>query len=635
MSHATVTFLYHFAFPWVALICLLQFLADRCGIGTRGWFRSIALALVSLGILFVPVGGVALERWVVGFNANFSLLFTGLFACSVWEKSSGRTLFRVRDWRAGWGFGVFSGLLLYPFALGWGQFDPYSLGWGFSTLFVAAGVWGALLIWRQNRFGYLFLFAIAGYHLRLLESRNYWDYLVDPIYWFVSFPALALSLMPRKMDVELQRKVDATVGPWICRILSCIQLFRRKTVPAGPPRKILIILLSEMGSLVLTRAMFDRLKHQYPTASLHALVFARNRDVLDLLGFVPKENILTLDDRSLKSFSMGALRLLVRLRRLKVDVVIDCELFARVSSILSFLSGAAVRVGFHPHKQEGLYRGSFINRPVPFNPYKHISQQFLTLTAAIDSQSVPKGKEKSFEVPSPPPWLQFPREELDRVAQQLERDFPAVADRRLVLVYPGGGALPIRAWPAEHYLEICTSLLGQGYAVGVIGLPADNAAAKLIVSRCGSARLLDLTSYTASIRHLLALFHRASLLIANDGGPGQLAALTPLPTIVFFGPETPMLYGPLSKNHYCFYRSLACSPCLTAYNHRTSPCDGDNQCLKQIMPEQVLKQARQMLASQSDAGAKIPKAMEDDPKHVRLVAVASARETGSYSQTVP
>jgi ADP-heptose:LPS heptosyltransferase len=104
-----------------------------------------------------------------------------------------------------------------------------------------------------------------------------------------------------------------------------------------------------------------------------------------------------------------------------------------------------------------------------------------------------------------------------------------------------------------------------------------------------------LTGYTKSVRELLTLFYRASLLVTNDGGPGHFASLTPIPSIVFFGPETPVLYGSLAKNAHCFYSSLPCSPCLTAYNHRTSPCDGDNQCLKRIPPEQVLARARQML----------------------------------------
>ncbi|MEN6483473.1 MAG: glycosyltransferase family 9 protein, partial [Syntrophobacteraceae bacterium] len=99
-----------------------------------------------------------------------------------------------------------------------------------------------------------------------------------------------------------------------------------------------------------------------------------------------------------------------------------------------------------------------------------------------------------------------------------------------------------------------------------------------------------------SVRHLLALFHRASLLITNDGGPGQFAALTPVPSIIFFGPETPLLYGPLTARAHCLHLQMSCSPCLTAYNHRLSACDGDNQCLRQIAPEEVLRLARELLA---------------------------------------
>jgi len=136
--------------------------------------------------------------------------------------------------------------------------------------------------------------------------------------------------------------------------------------------------------------------------------------------------------------------------------------------------------------------------------------------------------------------------------------------------------------------------------VGVIGLKDDQPIARIIVDHCQSPDCINLAGYTRSVRHLLALFHRASLLVTNDGGPGQFAALTPLPTITFFGPETPQLYQPLGGNGYSFFLSLPCSPCLTAYNHRTSPCDGDNQCLKLITSEQVLAKAREMLAR--DAG---------------------------------
>lgn len=400
------------------------------------------------------------------------------------------------------------------------------------------------------------------------------------------------------MNIKFQRAVDRLAGVPICAFFSLIDRLRSLAgVNAKPsaPRRILVILLSEMGSLVLAHPMFVRLKQQYPDASLHIMLFGKNREVLDLLGVLPQENVLTIDDRSLSGFALDSLGAIRRMRSPGFDVVIDCELFSRVSSIFSWLSGAPVRVGFHRHTQEGLYRGSFINRPVMYNPYRHLSQQFLTMVAAIESHAVPTVKGLPATDVADPPALVFKEGELQQVAAQLHSDFPALKEKKLVLVYPGGGILPIRAWPLENYNQLCASLLDDGHAIGVIGLKEDKPFGQAVVAHCRNSCCVDLTGYTKSVRHLLAIFHHASLLVTNDGGPGQFAALTPIPSLVFFGPETPLLYGSLSKNSYCFYSSLSCSPCLTAYNHRASPCDGDNQCLKQITAGQVLAKARGIL----------------------------------------
>ncbi|MBI3901464.1 MAG: glycosyltransferase family 9 protein [Nitrosomonadales bacterium] len=402
------------------------------------------------------------------------------------------------------------------------------------------------------------------------------------------------------MNIKFQRAVDRLAGVPICALFSLLERLRNVfgiAAPPAPPRRILIILLSEMGSLVLAHPMFMRLKQKYPDASLHILMFGKNREVLDLMDVLPRENVLTINDRALSGFALDSLQAIRTMRALKFDVVIDCELFSRVSSIFSYLSGAPLRVGFHPHTQEGLYRGSFINRPVLYNPYRHLSQQLLTMVDAIESGTYPHAKGAQQTGVLAPPALVFQDGELQQVAETLHADFPAVRDQKLVLVYPGGGILPIRAWPRENYLKLCTALLDEGYAVGVIGLKEDKPLAQALVADCRSTYCIDLTGYTRSIRHLLAIFNRASLLVTNDGGPGQFAALTTIPALVFFGPETPALYSPLADNIHCLYSAYSCSPCLTAYNHRNSPCDGDNQCIKCITPEQVLAQARALLVA--------------------------------------
>ena len=403
------------------------------------------------------------------------------------------------------------------------------------------------------------------------------------------------------MNITFQRAVDRYAGVPLCALFSLLARLRRPALPAERPRRILVILLSEMGSLVLAHAMFERLKQKYPGASIHALLFAKNREVLDLLGVIPAENVLTVTDRTVTQFVSDSLKVLRLFRELKFDVVIDCELFARVSALFSFLSGAPVRVGFFRHTQEGLYRGTFINRRVMYNPYIHLTQQFVGLAESVASHTIPVAKTARLPALEPPPPVQFQDSELHFVIERLHADFPAIKGKSLVLVSPSGGILPIRAWPIEHYRALCTNLLDDGHAVAIIGLNQDKPLGRDLVAQCQSPYCVDLTGYTTTVRHLLALFHRASLLVTNDGGPGQFAALTPVPTIILFGPETPVLYGTLSRNSHCFHLGIPCSPCLTAYNHRTSPCDGDNQCLKQITPEQVMAKAREMLNSTVEA----------------------------------
>jgi ADP-heptose:LPS heptosyltransferase len=397
------------------------------------------------------------------------------------------------------------------------------------------------------------------------------------------------------MNLTFQRTVDRYLGTIICRLLSwCARLSSKAPqLPSTP--SILVILLSEMGSLVMARPLFEKIKAMRPEARLFAMVFERNHEALELLGVIPSENIFTISDRTLSAFTGDSLKVILKMRRTGIDAVIDAELFARISSIFAFLSGAGIRVGFHPHTQEGLYRGDFINRAVWYNPYQHFSIQLLSLADAMTSTTMPRNKRPPAELPSAPPQIPVADTDIQKARDRLAADFPALGQRRLVLIHPGGGMLPIRAWPVENYTRISRQLLARDFAVGIIGLGSDQSLAEQIIRQTGHRSCIDLTGYTPRIIDLLRLFHLADLLIANDGGAGHLATLTPLRTIMLFGPETPALYRPLGDNTRIFYQPLACSPCLTAFNHRNSPCDGDNICMQMISSDRILKEALSML----------------------------------------
>ena len=412
------------------------------------------------------------------------------------------------------------------------------------------------------------------------------------------------------MKLQTQRFIDRWVGQLLCSAVSAwVRFTGHFSAPpqlAIAPKNILVILLSEMGSIVLAGPMFAALRRQYPGAAIHILQLKKNQEVTKLLQLTQPQYMHSLDDSSGGSLVRDILKVSLAMRRLGLDAVIDCELFSRVSALLSFTTGAPVRVGFTPHTQEGLYRGSFINHAIPYNPYQHISKQFLSLVDALDSAgSMPRNKAAPIRnLPAETELsVAFTPDELAGYAAKLVADHPVRAGKKLVLMYAGGGILPERAWPAEHYARVAQGLCAAGFAVGLIGLKDDAQLAKDLIKQIGHPASIDLTGYTRSIRELLMLMHAADLLITNDGGPGHFATLTPIRTMVFFGPETGKLYGPLGSRNTVLESGIACSPCLSAYNHRLTFCDGDNQCLKRIKPDPVLADALAFLRGETHAAA--------------------------------
>jgi ADP-heptose:LPS heptosyltransferase len=100
------------------------------------------------------------------------------------------------------------------------------------------------------------------------------------------------------------------------------------------------------------------------------------------------------------------------------------------------------------------------------------------------------------------------------------------------------------------------------------------------------------------LKDVVELFHQSDLVITNDSGPAHFATLTGIKSITLFGPETPVLYGTLGEDHVCLYAHLACSPCLSALNHRNSPCT-NNVCLQVITVDEVFAEAQRLLAKPS------------------------------------
>jgi ADP-heptose:LPS heptosyltransferase len=393
------------------------------------------------------------------------------------------------------------------------------------------------------------------------------------------------------MNVDLVRKIDYWLGVPACRLLTLLDFLLRPMKRKAParPNNFLFVELSEMGSAILAYPTMKAIEKHYPSAKQFFLIFEKNRPSVDILRIIPPENVLVIGEKSLWDFLISFLKVILRMRKEKIDCVFDLELFTRVTAILTYLSSAPIRVGFHRFRMEGLYRGHLHTHQIQYNYQQHISKSFLSFLKVL---RYPNKDWPALNETIPDQELEraiyHPTEEgMKHIRNKLSGFYPDIAEgHKLIILNPSAGEIPIRAWPVEKYIELGKRLLTDPKQIIVLmGAGADWKTTQQVHQALAHERCIQFTGQT-TFPELMDLFSISHLLLTNDSGPAHFASLTPIENFVFFGPETPRLYGPLGENSHVLYSEFPCSPCLTAYNHRNTPCQ-DNKCLQVITVDDV------------------------------------------------
>jgi len=340
-------------------------------------------------------------------------------------------------------------------------------------------------------------------------------------------------------------------------------------------------------------------------AELYFVIFAQNAESLDLAETISRANVFCIRNTSLWHLALDTLTFLLWTRHNRIDTVVDLELFSRFTALLTGLSGANRRVGFYRFHNEGLYRGEMLTHRVAYNPHIHIAKNFIALIDSLLSATptIPYAKtligDDELTIAFPPPSASA-REGLLMRIKTLVPNLD-LTRFRVVLINPNASEmLPQRRWMPERFAELiqCILAANDDILVLITGAPSERAEAEQLASQSGSDRCIAFAGQSA-LGDLPALYALTVVMVTNDSGPAHFAAASGLPTIVLFGPETPNLYRPLG-NSIPIYAGLACSPCVSASNHRKSACD-DNVCMRAISVEQVFAAVTDVLAAPTRA----------------------------------
>lgn len=390
------------------------------------------------------------------------------------------------------------------------------------------------------------------------------------------------------ININVIRKVDKYVGPLICSFLLMLNSFYKfikgvdSALSCRKIKKILLIKFFGIGTIILTSPAIRKLKEEYPQAEITILTLYSNKDICEILPSLDKTIYFKMDNL-LASF-INFVRIIFSIRKKNFDVIMNLEFLTNFSALATLLTimftTTKLSVGFNSPLK---WRNNIHDINVSFDHSRHIVNIFFKFVNSICKEN---NQEISFEKER----ISFLKNaDHDYIEKLLINNSLTNCDY-IICVNINSGALSLhRRWPEEYFrIVVCDLIKKPNVAVFLIGSEEDINYVSAFEKKLPSSEQIVNLCGKITIKQLMGLFSKSKFLITNDSGPLHIAVVLELPTVSFFGPETPYLYGPLGPKHHVFYQDLYCSPCLNIYNSKSSYCK-DNDCLKLIKPERVLK----------------------------------------------
>ncbi len=159
--------------------------------------RRILFVVASVTALW-PVHGLPVAGYLRGITGDLSVTTLILLVATSISRCFGVEIYQPRGFFVLMLFVLGSGLFLYPSALGLTYFDAYELGYHSKTL-AAVLFLVSLAAWYYECYFVVVCVSLGvlAYLIGMYESRNLWDYVIDPLITFYAAFWLVMEQIKR------------------------------------------------------------------------------------------------------------------------------------------------------------------------------------------------------------------------------------------------------------------------------------------------------------------------------------------------------------------------------------------------------------------------------------------------------
>jgi heptosyltransferase-1 len=298
------------------------------------------------------------------------------------------------------------------------------------------------------------------------------------------------------------------------------------------PRRILIIKPSALGDVVLALPALSALKRSFPDARISWFVRPEFAPLLEGHPYI--SDIILFDRRNLSKWwyspgSFNALRSLVRqLKAGRFDLVFDFQGLFR-TGYFSWVTGCKRRFGNAQGRE--LAHLFYTDKISQDASSIHLVDYYLKMVVSAGAQ---QGK----------PEFKLPEDA--GAAEQIDKLLKSQGVNGEYVVFVPGAAQANKRWLIERFAELAGKI-GERFGLSVVatGSQAEREYIEAIQAG-GKTRVINLAGKT-SVRELIPLMKKASLVVSNDTGPGHIAAALGVPIVMIFGPTNPARVCPYKR----------------------------------------------------------------------------------------
>lgn len=329
--------------------------------------------------------------------------------------------------------------------------------------------------------------------------------------------------------------------------------------------RILIIRPGGIGDAVLLLPAIRSLREKFVNSRIDILAENRNKGIFDICEHV--NNLILYDSNPFKT--------LVKVYRAEYDIVIDTEQFYKLTSVMSYLSRAPLRIGFDTNRR------TLYTHKVAYRHDIHEIDSFYslleTLVPEIDSSNAVSG------------YLNPPNITNDNLRSKINKIKKRY--RKTAGIFPGA-TVEERKWGGENYAKVASILLNQGTGIVILGGKNEIPDSNIINRITSSEAILDLTSKT-TLAETTYVISELNLLLSADSGLMHIASGLGIPTVSLFGAGIQNKWGPRGVDNIIINKELPCSPCTIFGN--TPKCQVNVKCLYQISVQEVVTACNKFL----------------------------------------